>query len=146
MSELSYDKHYETLMAVVTHLAVNKWALRQPQGIAKDLSIDVNSVRIVLKTFKSLFRESSKSSEDHSDHFYSLHLRHARQSIDEQTKEERAPLDAQYFFPLLDFISTRSIQESQRSSAQKAAIIAAAVSLATSVIALIAVLLAKKTF
>jgi hypothetical protein len=70
----------------------------------------------------------------------------ARQSIDEQAKIERAPLDAQYFFPLLDFISKRSIQETQRSSTQRAAVIAAAVSLATSVIALLAVLLAKKTF
>ena len=43
MSELSYSKHYETLMAVVTHLAVNKWALRQPRGIANDLSIDESS-------------------------------------------------------------------------------------------------------
>jgi hypothetical protein len=40
MPNPDYSKNYEVLMAVVTHLAVNKWALRQPKGIAKDLSIE----------------------------------------------------------------------------------------------------------
>ena len=143
MSELSYSKHYETLMAVVTHLAVNKWALRQPRGIANDLSIDKSSVRTVLKTFKSLFRESMKTSKDHGDHFYSLHLRHSKQSTDE-SDVERAPLEAEYFFPLLDFISKKSMQETQTSVAIKAALMAAAVSLFASFVALAAVFITRK--
>jgi hypothetical protein len=143
MPTLNYAKHYETLMAVVTHLAVNKWALRQPQGIAKDLSIDVKSVRTVLNTFKSLFRESVKKSSDHGDHFYSLHLRHSKQAADD-TEVERAALDAEYFFPLLDYISKKSIQETQQNVALKAALIAAAVSLIASLASLAAVIFAKK--
>jgi hypothetical protein len=140
----NYAKHYETLMAVVTHLAVNKWALRQPQGIANDLSIDVDAVKTVLKTFKSLFRESTKKSKDHGDHYYSLHLRHSRQVDGEANEVERAPLDTEYFFPLLDYISKKSMQETQQNVVLKAAIIAAAVSLIASLTALAAVLLAKK--
>ena len=71
MASPDYAKHYEVLMAVVTHLGVNKWALRQPRGIANDLSIDETSIRIVLKEFKGLFRQSANTSRDHSDHFYS---------------------------------------------------------------------------
>lgn len=144
MAAPNYAKHYETLMAVVTHLAVNKWALRQPQRIANDLSIDVASVRAVLKTFKSLFRESPKKSKDHSDHFYSLHLRHSKQAADESNEVERAALDPEYFFPLLDYISKKSMQETQQNVALKAALIAAAVSLIASMAALAAVILARR--
>lgn len=144
MARPNYAKHYETLMAVVTHLAVNKWALRQPQGIAKDLSIELESVRTVLRTFKSLFRESAKKSRDHGDHFYSLHLRHSKQAADDSNDVERAALDADYFFPLLDYISKKSMQETQQNVALKAALIAAAVSLIASLAALAAVVLAKK--
>jgi hypothetical protein len=136
MSRPNYTKHYETLMAVVTHLAVNKWALRQPRGIARDLSINEEDVKAVLINFKGLFRESAGTSKDHGDHYYSLHLRHSRQSSDENKDVERAPLEAVYLFPLLTFISQKSAQESQQGIAMKAALLTALISLVASAVSL----------
>lgn len=136
MSQPSYSLHYETLTAVVTHLAVNKWALRQPQGIANDLSIDVADVKVVLKEFKGMFRESVKKSKDHSDHFYSLHLRHSRQAIDEK-EVERPPLDSEYLIPLLEFISKKSIQEAQHKTAITVALTGASLTLVASAVSLL---------
>lgn len=116
-------------MAVVTHLGVNKWALRQPRGIANDLSIDEKSIRIVLKEFKGLFRQSAKTSRDHNDNFYSLHLRHSRQSTTENPDVERAALDAEYLFPLLKFVSEKAAQQSQQQTSFKLAALTSLVSL-----------------
>lgn len=55
MAQPNYSRNYEALMAVVTHLAVGKWATRQRKGIANDLSIDESEVRAVLKELKDCF-------------------------------------------------------------------------------------------
>ncbi|MGJ4902319.1 hypothetical protein ACQR0V_12170 [Bradyrhizobium sp. HKCCYLS2058] len=124
-----YAKHYEILMAVVTHLAVNRWCIRQPKGIAKDLSIDdVDSVRDVLKTFKGLFRESQGTSKDHGDHYYSLHLRYARDASG-VSDEERPPLDPDTLFSLLRFVSDKSAQQSQQATSLRVAVITSIISL-----------------
>src|SRR3954471_1173926 len=112
MPQPNYNRNYETLMALVTHLGAGKWPMRQPKGIAKDLSIDESEIRAVLQEFKGLFRQSVKASKDHGDHFYSLQLRYARQPSDEN-EIERAPLEAEYLFPLLEFISKKSAEQSQ---------------------------------
>ncbi len=117
MPKPDYSKHYEVLMAVIAHLAVNKWAIRQPQGISKDLSIDKDSIQQVLREFKSLFRESSGKSKDHGSPFYSLHLRHSRQATPDNPDLERPPLEAEYLFPLLRFVSEKSAQQSQQANA-----------------------------
>jgi hypothetical protein len=125
-------------MAVVTHLAVHKWAIRQPLGIAKDLSIDVEPVRTVLKSFKGLFRESPGNSKDHGEHFYSLHLRHSRQN-DSQSgddRKERPPLEPEYLIALLKFVSDKSLQQSQQTTALRVAGITSFFSLAVAAISL----------
>lgn len=129
MQAPSYSKHLETLMAVVTHLAVHKWSIRQPRGIANDLSIDEKDVTEVLNSFKGLFRRSSGVSKDHGDNFYSLHLRFARQVTDEDNKKERPPLESEYLIPLLEFISRKASEESQRGTMMTAALITASLSL-----------------
>ncbi|MBR1216872.1 hypothetical protein JQ557_02635 [Bradyrhizobium sp. U87765 SZCCT0131] len=129
MNKPDYAKNYETLVAVITHLAVNKWALRQPKGIAKDLSIDVDAVRPVLRAFKGLFRESKGVSKDHGDHYYSLHLRHSRQIVDDNVDQERPPLEPEYLFNLLRVISEKSAQQSQQLSALRIAALTSIVSL-----------------
>jgi len=141
MPNPDYSKNYEVLMAVVTHLAVNKWALRQPKGIAKDLSIeDVQSVRNVLKSFKGLFRESKGISKDHGDHFYSLHLRHSRQGDGDNVDQERAPLEPEYLFSLLKFVSEKSAQESQQMTALRVAGMTSMISLIVAAASLFVVL------
>jgi hypothetical protein len=124
-----YAKNYEILMAVVTHLAVNKWPSRQPKGIAKDLSIDdVDSIRSVLKAFKGLFRESKGISRDHGEPLYSLHLRHARVGGD-QSDEERPALEPQDLFSLLRFVSEKSTQQSQQTAALRVSALTSIISL-----------------
>lgn len=139
MQRPDYAKHYEILIALVTHLAVHKWAMRQPKGIADDLSIyDVDAVRHVLQTFKGLFRESDGKSKDHGDHFYSLHLRHARGSIG-PSQEDRPGLDTDDLFSLLKLISERSNQQSQQSTALR---VAAATSIISLLVATASVIVA----
>lgn len=133
----NYAGHYEVLMAVVTHLAVHKWALRQPKGIAKDVSLDVEAVRTVLKSYKGLFRESSSSSRDHGDPSYSLQLRHHRQSMREDGDQERPPLEPDYLFPLLKFVADKAAQESQQSTAIKVASLSSAISLLVAIASLV---------
>jgi hypothetical protein len=124
-------------MAVVTHLAVHKWAIRQPKGIAKDLSIDAEDVTTILNSFKGLFRRSSGVSRDHGDSFYSLHLRFARQVADEDNNKERPPLDTEYLMSLLDFISRRANEEARRGTTMTVALITAALSLVASLTSVI---------
>lgn len=133
----SYARHLETLMAVVTHLAVHKWSIRQPKGIANDLSIDEAEVAEVLKTFKGLFRQSKKLSQDHSAHFYSLHLRFARQNPDENSDQDKPPLESTYLVPLLEFISENAREEAKISSSLRIAWLTAGLSLAASSLALL---------
>jgi hypothetical protein len=129
MQHPDYAKHYETLMAVITHLAVNRWPARQPKGIAKDLSIeDVDAVRVVLKTFKGLFRESRGLSKDHGEPLYSLHLRHSRFAVAD-ADQERPPLDPDDMFSLLRLVSEKATQQSQQASALRIAALTSVISL-----------------
>ncbi|WP_143274082.1 hypothetical protein [Bradyrhizobium canariense] len=125
----NYARNFEVLVAVITHLAVNKWPARQPKGIAKDLSIeDVNSVRTVLKAFKGLFRESRGVSKDHGEPLYSLHLRHARFAVAD-SDQERPPLDPQDMFSLLRLVSEKASQQTQHAAALRIAALTSAISL-----------------
>jgi hypothetical protein len=129
MQKPNYTKYYEVLVAVVTHLAVNKWPQRQPKGIAKDLSIDdVAAVRHVLTTFKGLFRESQGASKDHGEPYYSLHLRYSKQP-DASVEQVRPPLEPDYLFELLKFVSERSAQQSQQTTAVRVAGLTSIISL-----------------
>jgi hypothetical protein len=122
-----YAKNYEVLMALVTHLAVGKWPSRQPKGIAKDLSIDADSIRSVLKTFKGLFRESQGVSRDHGEPFYSLHLRYAR--VGGEAEEERPALNPDDLFSLLKFVSEKSTLQTQQIAALRLAALTSIISL-----------------
>lgn len=125
----NYTKNYEVLMAVITHLAVNKWPARQPKGIAKDLSIeDVDSVRAVLKAFKGLFRESKGVSKDHGEPLYSLHLRHSRFVVAD-AEQERPPLDPEDMFSLLRLVSEKASQQTQQAAALRTAALTSIISL-----------------
>ncbi|MBR0955690.1 hypothetical protein [Bradyrhizobium canariense] len=136
----NYAKNYEVLVAVITHLAVNKWPARQPKGIAKDLSIeDVDSVRSVLKAFKGLFRESRGVSKDHGEPLYSLHLRHARFAVAD-SDQERPPLDPPDMFSLLRLVSEKASQQTQHAAALRVAALTSGISLLVAVVSLVVAL------
>jgi hypothetical protein len=135
MSPPRYAQHHETLVAAVTQLAMGQSAFRQAKTLAKDLSIDPSEVATVLNDFKGLFKKSAGSQKDPEGQSYCLHLRYTlRYNQDE--KAERPPLDTQYLMALLEFISRKSSEESQRSVAMRAALITAGLSLLASTISL----------
>jgi hypothetical protein len=136
MSGPSYSKHQETLIAAATHLAMGQYVSRQAKNLAKDLSIEPDEVAIVLVSFKGLFRQSGGTSEK----YYCLQLRFSRQNIDDE-ESLRPPLETQYLLTLLDFISRKASEESQRSTAMLVALITAGLSLIASLVALAVTLL-----
>lgn len=111
----SYSDHQETLIALVTHLALTDWSARTATNLAKALSIDKNEIETVLSSFKGLFRQSRKKSKKTDDYFYSLQIRHARQWLieadDEDENDKKPPLEAEYITKLLDLIISKAAEE-----------------------------------
>ena len=144
-----YSDNLDTLVALVTNLAMTKHKARTPSKLAKRLSLDEGEVLLVLESFRGLFRKSRRKKSASGEHYYVLQLRYARRWIEEEAEDEddpdpREPLEPEYLAILLDFITKQADHEQahkrQRSSnvyvmvgawiAAVAAIIAAVLSLA----------------
>jgi hypothetical protein len=110
---VKYSDHQETLIALVTHLAMTDYSSRTPTHLSKALSIDAEEIRIVLEKYKSLFRRSLRKSPDSGDFYYSLQIRYAKQWLIESEPEEskKPPLEPEYLTKLLDFIISKSSEE-----------------------------------
>lgn len=110
-----YSDHQETLIALVTHLAMTDWSARTPTNLAIALSIEASEITKVLEKFKGLFRKSIKISKKTRDHFYTLQIRHAKQWLDENVEEgendKRPPLEPELLTKLLDFVISKSAEE-----------------------------------
>ncbi|SEB18594.1 hypothetical protein [Marinobacterium iners] len=110
-----YSDHQETLIALVTHLAMTDWSARTATNLAKALSIDKSEIETVLSGFKGLFRQSKRKSKKTGDYFYSLQIRHARQWLnevdDEDENDRKPPLESEYLTKLLDFVISKSAEE-----------------------------------
>jgi hypothetical protein len=140
MSPPSYSKDFEALTAIVTYLAMSKWARRQPKGLANESLMDPDEIKRVLHTFKGLFRESTGRSKDYGEAYYSLHLRHARQEIKDDDRE-RPPLELKELMALLEFIARKATEERQRSTAMITIMVTAVLALFASVTSLIVALI-----
>ena len=104
-----YSDHLETLIALVTNLAMTRYKSRTPGALAKYLALDYDEVLYVLRNFKGLFRESITVT-DNGERYYTLQLRYARRWLEDETPEDdnselREPLEADYLSTLLSFIS-----------------------------------------
>ncbi|TVL55897.1 hypothetical protein [Shewanella algae] len=110
-----YSDHQETLIALVTHLAMTDWSARTPTNLAKAISIEKSEIETVLVGFKGLFRQSKKKSKKTGDYFYSLQIRHARQWLneanDEDEDDKKPPLETEYLTKLLDFVISKAAEE-----------------------------------
>ena len=110
-----YAEHQETLIALVTHLAMTEWSARSPTNLEKALSIDKGEITKVLNDFKGLFRKSLKTSKKTGDHFYTLQIRHAKQWLDDSEEEsendKKPPLDSELLTKLLDFVISKAAEE-----------------------------------
>lgn len=130
-SNQPYSEYSETILALVTNLAMTKYKSRTPKVLAKDLALKHPEVAYVLKTFKGLFRES-KGKSKYGENYYWLQLRYARWWLEDNENQDdpepKEPLEAEYLNTLLTYISGMVEQEQmslrQESSNRSAAFIA----------------------
>jgi hypothetical protein len=139
MTKPRYSENLETLIALVTHLAMTDWAARSPPNLAKALSIDQSDIEHVLESFKGLFRKSKSTSKKTGAHFYALQLRYARQWLEDAEDEDtkRPPLEQEYLATLLEFISHRAQEEAGRSLGLVTAWVAACASIVVAILAIV---------
>lgn len=123
---LKYSEHFETIIALVTYLAVcNRYSDKYDKTIdnanawwlANHLGIEENEVEVVLDGYKGLFRRSKEKygGDNYEEQFrYSLLLRYAHRSYtDQNAPDVSKPLTNEELFSLLNFISNKSREEQE---------------------------------
>lgn len=123
---LSYSNHFETIVALVTHLALatgndGKSDDSNAMRLAAHLGLDPAETVEVLDNLKGLFRRSHETfaSSSGPQHRYSLQLRYARRTYQEsELVQASKPLSNDDLFSLLTFVidKVREEQENQRLS------------------------------
>jgi hypothetical protein len=126
MSEpkLNYTAHFETLVALVTNLAVvggdEADAANAPR-LAKRLGLNKQEVKYVLDNFYGIFRRSEIEYPTHdygSQHRYTLQLRYARRRyVGGKLVNVGEALTNDELFALLEFI-TNKVREEQENERQ----------------------------
>jgi|GEM_PF-4212271 len=125
---LSYSDHFETIVALVTYLAVceiddNAQEKRDNVTVgevAERLDLNKSEVELVLKGYKGLFRKSEEDypTKNHGKQYrYSLLLRYAQRPYIDGRPESWGPrLTNKELFSLLGFIANkvREEQENER--------------------------------
>lgn len=112
----SYSDSLDTLIALVTQMAMGKYTHRTPAGLSKDASIDEAEIRRTLEAFNGMFRKPSVPSSDGNPR-YGLHLRYAREQAAGRPQSEDGgtePLSTEDLTVLLNFVSERASQETNR--------------------------------
>ena len=136
-----YSEHQETLIALVTHLAMTDWSARSPTNISKAISIDKDEIITVLESFKGLFRKGKRINKKTNENYYSLQIRHARQwleDIDTDDEEsKKPPLESEYLNKLLDFVIAKAVEERSNKIAVFGPWLTAAASLVVAALAII---------
>ena len=94
-----YPKHLDTLIALVTYLALSVRKSRTAPGMATALSLDEDEVRTTLTTFTGISRRSTSASEK-GELYFTLHARYALRAVDADEQDalpdplvERPPTD-----------------------------------------------------
>ncbi|QDO82391.1 hypothetical protein FM037_02960 [Shewanella psychropiezotolerans] len=136
-----YSDHQESLIALVTHLAMTNWSARTPTNLEKALSINKSEIEVVLSSFKGLFRKSKKKSKRTDDYFYSLQIRHAKQWLNETDDEDedsrKPPLETEHLTKLLDLVISKAADERRNKIAVVGPWVTAIASLVVAALAII---------
>jgi hypothetical protein len=109
-----YTKHFDTLVALVTHLSSIDGESRTVPRMAESLGLEPEEVRSVVTTFPAFFRQSRPEGEK----YYTVHLRYARRYNKKNEKVDTEPLSPQELTTLLDLISKMVAQEFESSRLQ----------------------------
>lgn len=113
-----YSSHFETLVALVSYMALMEYTSRTPTNLAKYLSLGKDEVVFVLENFKGIFRESIKPSHDTNEKFYCLQMRYATRKRDADDDEgELVQMKAEHINTLLDFV-TKMVEAEKASKRQ----------------------------
>jgi len=107
-----YSENFDTLVALVTHLSNTQYISRTPQGLAQALGLKKDKVQIVLELFPGFFRKS-RNTHVSGEHYYTVHLRHAKRSRDRNKEIDAMPLKPEETQALLTLISNMVTQESE---------------------------------
>lgn len=107
-----YTKHFDTLVALVTHLSNTQYISRTPRGIADALGFKRAEVQEVLDRFPGFFRRS-RNKHASGEHYYTVHLRHARRSFDGNREIDSAPVRPEETQALFSLISIMVAQENE---------------------------------
>lgn len=116
--KVPYTMHFDTLVALLTHLSATDRASRTPTYVANDLGLSKEEVLQVLEGFPAFFRKSRKTSniaESKGDHFYTVHLRYSRRKLDNEEDGESQPLSTDEIDILLNLVSHMVTQEQENS-------------------------------
>lgn len=108
----AYTKHFDTLVALVTHLSNTQYISRTPTGIADALGLERARVQEVLDRFSGFFRRS-RNKHQSGEHYYTVHLRHARRSFDNNRDIDSAPLRPEETQALFSLITIMVAQENE---------------------------------
>ncbi|MFI5998423.1 hypothetical protein ACIBAC_42070 [Streptomyces sp. NPDC051362] len=75
-----YEAQLDTLIALITYMALTRWRSRSPNGLSKDLGLAEDVVTRALTGFPGLFRQSADfyPTEAGPQHSFTLHARYAR--------------------------------------------------------------------
>jgi hypothetical protein len=141
MGTLLKNRYYhdlDTLVALVSHLAVGRASQRTPHGLARDLSIDEATIVRVLDGYKALFRKASAPKPGATQEPYSLQLRYALQYVEQEDwTVVKPPLPTEHVTALLTFVADMAKQERSWSMQTIVALIAALASFVVALIALV---------
>lgn len=134
-----YSKDLDTLVALISHLALGKASQRTPKGLSADLSIDQAKIERVLGEYKSLFRKASQPKLDQKDIPYSLQLRYALQYVEnEDATVQKPPIATEHVTALISFVTGMAKDERSWSIQVIVALVAALASFVVALIALAA--------
>lgn len=107
-----YTKHFDTLVALVTHLSNTQYISRTPTGIAGALGLQRQDLQEVLNRFPGFFRKS-RNQHASGEHYYTVHLRHARRARGGDREVDSQPLRPEETQALFSLISIMVAQENE---------------------------------
>jgi len=146
-NKTKYGDHFETLVALISHMALMDDTSRTPSNLAKYLSLDKDETVNVLQDFKGIFRKSIKTFTETGEHFYCLQIRYATRKHEGDNDEgDFIQLKADYLSTLLDFVAKMVETENastRQASYNVATIIASIIALVASITAAIIAISSK---